>query len=161
MFNCPIALPVSFTLQDGQLAISEESQTIICLNYSGALERNAIIFINPDLFDASANGKCVTNDSLFNHLTSWPTDFELSQTFFTLSEQVNMACVNLTALTDSRVENNEEFILALTSTDPAVEILTNSLLVSIVDQSTGKLKLYEAPARNSVMDIFILRYSCI
>ncbi len=68
MFNCPIALPVSFTLQDGQLAISEESQAIICLNYSGALERNAIIFINPDLLDASANGKCFTNDSLIKSL---------------------------------------------------------------------------------------------
>ncbi len=49
-----------------------------------------------------------------------------------------MACVNFTALTDSRVENNEEIIIALTSTDPAVEILTDSLLVTIMDQSIGK-----------------------
>ena len=72
-------------------------------------------------------------------MLSFIVDFEVSESLVTFSSQVDTACFNLTAFVDSRVENNEAISISLTSTDPAVQMLTDILLVVIVDQSTGKL----------------------
>ena len=47
---------MNFT-QDEQLDITEGSQAMICLNHSGALEREVVIFIVIELLDASDIGK--------------------------------------------------------------------------------------------------------
>ncbi len=47
-------------------------------------------------------------------------DYELATTSVIFSSGVFQVCVNLTILDDEIVENNETFILTLTSSDPAV-----------------------------------------
>ena len=54
-----------------------------------------------------------------------------------LSSNQNTSCVNVSVLADSVVEDQENFLVAVTSFDVVANITTPTGTISVIDQTTG------------------------
>ena len=127
--------------------------------FEGADTMLVCIAFNNTLLDRDVSISSTVNSPSATGMTGLPSRRIAAMIFFSLSEGTDFVasfpqstfpqgildgslCVSTEALNDSAVENVEQYSIEFSSSDEAVMIAndTNTVLVTIIDQTTGKYK---------------------